>query len=109
MIIQEQNESSSLPIVIIGSYHAAEHFSANFLQGEVIGHSFFEWDIGYWFAPTSRVTSFMKTLGINYAMANEAQTKAAKEEYARNMPAYPKSGCVERFDDIIVIKLSEGS
>lgn len=105
LILQTQSENEKLPVALVGKYKAASRFQANFLQGQVIGHSFFEWDNGA-FPITARSLAFMRTLGINYDMPNETQLEQALQE-AESMPAYPDSGCVKHMTDFIVVKISK--
>ena len=101
MIIQAQS-GASLPVALIGKYKAAPQFHTNFLQGEVIGHSSFEW----WDDTTVRGLSFMRSLGMYYDMANDQQIETAMN-VAQSMPAYPDPGCVQRLPDVIVVKLPD--
>jgi hypothetical protein len=98
LITQVQPENEKLPVVLVGKYHTASCFQANFLQGEVIGHSFFE-EVG-------RPDLFMKSLGINFDRPNETQMEQAFKE-AISMPQYPDPGCVKRMQDYIVVRISE--
>ncbi|MDR1585877.1 MAG: glucosyltransferase domain-containing protein [Treponema sp.] len=98
-----QNETNSLPVIFIGSHKADSVFTKNFLQGEVPGHSFFEWDGGN----TQRILAFMRTLGVDFMSLdtnkNEQISQAART--AESMPVYPAPGCVKRLDGIIIIKM----
>jgi hypothetical protein len=105
LITRAQPESEKLPVVLIGRYQAASRFQTNFLQGEVIGHSVFEWSSNS-SDTTSRGLSFMRSLGINFDMSDENQIEQALKE-AASMPSYPNPGCVKRMQDFIVIKISE--
>ena len=102
MIIKTYPDNN-LPVAIIGQYRIAEKFQANFLQGEVIGHSFFEHQamagevIG-------RSLSFMRTLGINFNAPNNEQIQQALNE-ARFMPPYPHPLCVKKLPNVIVVRL----
>ena len=106
LITQVQPDSEKLPVVLIGRYQAASVFRTNFLQGEVIGHSFFEWDFPRPSSPTGRGLAFMKSLGFYYDMPNENQLAQAHKE-AMLMSAYPDPGCVKRMRDFIVVRISE--
>jgi hypothetical protein len=95
--------NENLPIAIVGKYIVAEKFHANFLQGDVIGHSCFEWgDVG---DVTERGLNFMHSLGINFNAPNNEQIERAIYE-ATYMPSYPNSGFVKKLPDVIVVKLS---
>jgi len=99
-IIGDEN----LPIAIVGKYKIAERFHANFLQGETIGHSFFEW--GDVHEATERSLDFMHCLGIHFNAPNDEQYEKAIYE-AAYMPSYPNSGYVKKLPDVIVVKLSD--
>jgi len=100
-IIGDEN----LPIAIIGKYKTSEKFHANFLQGEVIGHSFFEWGKDAREA-VERKLDFMRCLGINFKAPNDEQIERAIYE-AAYMPSYPNPGYVKNLPDMIVVKLSD--
>ena len=106
LITQVQPDNEKLPVALIGRYQAASVFRTNFLQGGVIGHSFFEWDFPKPFSPTARGLAFMKSLGFYYDMPNADQLDQAHKE-ALLMPVYPDPGCIKRIQDFIVVKISE--
>jgi len=109
LITPVQPKHEKLPVTLIGKYKTASRFHDNFLQGEVIGHSFFEWDSPEPPRPSNATNyglRFMKTIGIYYDSPNDAQLERALEE-AVLMPAYPDSGCVKRMDDFIVVRISD--
>lgn len=102
-----QDEQRSLPVVIIGELPAQLNNSC--IRGEVIGYSFFEWDTQvepYGYFNTRRVLGFMHTLGVNYRQGDMEQTQKALE-YSKNMSSWPTKSCVEIYDDIIIVKLSQ--
>jgi len=98
--IANQLDNENLPVVIIGKYKVAEKFHANFLQGDVIGHSFFEWGN----VEELRGLNFMRCLGINFNVPNEEQIERAISE-AVYMPSYPNPGYVKKLPDMVVVKL----
>jgi hypothetical protein len=106
LITQVQPEHEKFPVVLAGRYQIVSRFRANFIQGDVIGHSFFEWDFPMHNSPTSRGLAFMKSLGINFDAPDENQIERAIKE-AASMPPYPDPGCVKRIQDIIVVRISE--
>ena len=105
LIIQVQPDNEKLPVALIGRYQAASIFRTNFLQGEVIGHSVFEW-ANIPSDTTKRSLAFMKSLGFYYDMPDNEQLDQAHKE-ALLMPAYPDPGCVKRMRDFIVVRISE--
>ena len=105
LITQVQPDNEELPVALIGRYQAASVFRTNFLQGEVIGHSYYEWGT----KPsdtTGRGLAFMKSLGFYYDMPDADQLDQAYKEAAL-MPTYPDPDCVKRMQDFIMVKISE--
>ena len=105
LITQVQPENEKLPVVLVGKYQTASRYQANFLEGEVIGHSVFEWarDSS---TTTKRGLFFMRSLGINFDMPEETKIEPAFKE-AVSMPPYPDPNCVKRMQDCIVVRISE--
>ena len=106
LITQVQPDNEKLPVALIGKYQTASRFHSNFLQGEVIGHSFFEWDFSKPSNPTGRGLAFMKSLGFYYDIPNGEQMDQAVKEVIL-MPSYPEPGCVRRVGDFIVVRISD--
>jgi hypothetical protein len=107
MITLAQSDTVKLPVALIGKYQTSPRFHSNFLQGEAIGHSSFEWAQNP-ARTTEQGLSFMRSLGLYYDIANGQQLETALRE-AESMPAYPDPGCVKRLPGIIVVKLSDSS
>jgi len=105
LVMQVQPDNRMLPVALVGKYKVASRFQTNFLQGEVIGHSFFEWGRNV-NETSTRGLAFMKSLGMNFNMPNDNQLQQALKE-AESMPSYPNFGCIKRMQDFIVIKISE--
>ena len=76
------------------------------LKGEVLGHSFFEWDNFDGQTSNGRVQGFFKCLGLdnqfveNNQLPNCYNLVKDKEIYLKNKKVYIN-------DDIVIIKLSE--
>jgi len=106
IIVRTSLDNENLPVAIIGISKVSEkfHTNANFIQGEEMGHSFFEWDGAN--IAIIRSWNFMSHLGINYNLPNVEQKKKAIHE-AVYMPSYPDSGFVKKLPDVIVVKLSD--
>lgn len=106
-IIQTSLSDENLPIAIIGRSKVSEKFRANFMQGEVIGNSFFEfgWNRG---ETPLRALKFMQYLGIHFNLPNGEQMEKAINE-AVYMPSYPNQGFVKKLPDVIVVKLSDST
>ncbi|MDR2593572.1 MAG: glucosyltransferase domain-containing protein [Fibromonadaceae bacterium] len=107
VIVKTSLDNENLPVAIIGRARTSEkfHTNANFIQGEVIGYSVFEfgWNRG---EVPERVINFMRCLGINFNMPNGEQMEKAIYE-STYMPSYPNSGFVKKLPDVIVVKLSD--
>jgi len=106
LITQVQPDNEKLPVALVGKYQMASVFRTNFLQGEVIGRSFFEGDSPEPSGPIKRGLAFMKSLGFYYDLPNADQLVQAHKE-ALMMPAYPDPGCVKRMQDFIVVRIAE--
>jgi len=101
--VQTSLDYENLPVAIIGRYNIAEkfHTNANFMQGEVIGYSLFEWGWNRGEQP-KRSLNFMRCL----SSPNGEQMERAIYE-STYMPSYPNSGFVKELPDVIVVKLSD--
>jgi hypothetical protein len=104
LITRAQPENKKLPVAFVGRYNTATRFQANFLQGDVIGYSFFGAGTSVEFT-TVEIWAFMKTLGMNFDMASRHGDQALKE--AATIPPYPDPGCVKQMKDFIVVRLTE--
>jgi hypothetical protein len=96
------SDNENLPVAIIGKYNIAEKFPVNFLQGQVMGHSFFEWGQDAR-EGTERSLTFMHTLGIQFDSPNDEQLEKAING-AYSMPHYPYHGYVQKLPSVIVVK-----
>jgi hypothetical protein len=93
-------------VVFIGS--KSNGVTEGYPKGEVIGHSFFEWDSDWYYGSTRRIAGLCDTLGYQrLVLPSEEQTEAAKAE-AETMPSWPEEGSVKESDGVIIIKLSDG-
>ncbi|MCL1837506.1 MAG: hypothetical protein FWG46_08165, partial [Treponema sp.] len=106
LIVKAQTGNRKLPVVLVGRYHMAPRFHANFLQGEVIGRSVFETGTDSAFKTTGRAQAFMKSLGMHFDMPTEAQAEQAYNE-AITMPPFPDPLCIKVMRDYVVIRISE--
>jgi hypothetical protein len=48
----------------------------------------------------------MNALGFNYDLPTPEQIEEAYEA-SRDMPSYPKTGCVKNLGDVVVVKMGE--
>jgi len=103
-IIIKTDSTENLPIVIIGNYDVSKKFHANFLKGEIIGYSFFEFGKDTR-EKTERCLDFMRSLGINFNSPSDEQLERAINE-AASMPSYPNIGYIKKFPNVIVVKFS---
>lgn len=99
-------DGTELPVVVIG----AKEFKGNSacVMGETIGKSFFDYDMDvepvcYW--SSRRALGFMNSLGLNSNLVTVDRIEEAKE-YSLYMPAWPYEGCVQEYNGMIVVKLS---
>lgn len=78
-------------------------------KGEVIGHSFFEFDYQYIYGPSQRANAFMKTLGYDYEEPTSEEFSEAKEYVQEHkVKVFPnKESIIGINNDIIIIRLSE--
>ncbi|MDR2796321.1 MAG: glucosyltransferase domain-containing protein, partial [Spirochaetaceae bacterium] len=105
MLIPFEGKGNTIPVAFVGKIRAADKFKRNFIEGEIVGRSF--WGLqGAWTSSPIDGLSFMRTIGLNYPFPNERLLNKALEA-ARSMPSYPEEGCILRLDDVIVFKLSD--
>jgi hypothetical protein len=102
--IKKYQEGKEILFVALIGQHEPD-IRHNFIQGQVIGHSFFGygWDSPY--EATYRGLDFMATLGLNYEKPSLAQMDIARD-IAETMPSYPSEDCIRKSSGMIVIKLS---
>lgn len=84
--------------------HGASHKN-NLLgvRADTFGQSFFSWDNGNYF----RMVAFLRYYNLCYAeTAGENEVKMVMP-YVKNMPNWPQNGSINKFGNIIVIKLSD--
>jgi hypothetical protein len=100
-----QTPGNTMPVAFVGKIRAAHKFKTNYIEGEIVGRSF--WGLqGAWTSSPIDGLSFMRTIGINYPFPNEPQLQKALQAW-QSMPSYPAEGCIVRLDDVIVFKLSD--
>jgi hypothetical protein len=105
LLVPFEDKGNTIPVAFVGKVRAAEKFRRNYIEGEIVGRSF--WGLqGAWTSSPIDGLSFMRTIGLNYPFPNEWQLNAALQA-AQHMPSYPAEGCITRLDDVIVFKLSD--
>lgn len=97
----------NLPVVFVGSIEFEPNHAC--VTGEIIGRSFFDYDtevepLDYW--STRRILGFLHTLGADYDQVPADRMEEALE-YSTYMAMWPEDNCVEIWDDIVVVKLSD--
>ena len=97
----------NLPVVFVGSIEFEPNNAC--VEGEIIGRSFFDYDtevepLDYW--STRRILGFLHTLGADYEQVPADRMEEALK-YSTYMAMWPEENCVEIWDDIVVVKLSD--
>lgn len=97
----------NLPVAIVGT----KPFTPNnaCVIGEMIGKSFFDHDADvepacYW--STRRMLGFLHVLGGDYNQAHPYRFGDVVS-YSMSMPSWPEDGCIQIYDGMIVVKLSD--
>jgi hypothetical protein len=106
IIIPLQDDTKSIPVSLIGEYKLS--FKNNFMVGDALGKSFFEWYSKGVYESSRHGLPFMRSLGINYPLPDKNQMDQARAA-AESMPSYPAPGSVKRLSNLIVVKLSEST
>ena len=101
------NSKEKYTLVILGQKPCT---AINFYEkGEVIGHSFFEFDYQYIYGPSQRANAFMKTLGYDYKEPTQKEFDKAKEYVVKNKTEeFPSEKSIVKMDkNIIIVRLSK--
>jgi hypothetical protein len=96
--------SEETTVAILGKWSPV--CNPSMIQGETLGHSFYEWDQEIPGCTCQRVLNYWSVLGYRYQHPDETQWKTA-ENLAEQMPSWPRQGSVIREGNLIVIKMSE--
>ncbi|MDR1256452.1 MAG: hypothetical protein LBJ86_01740, partial [Spirochaetaceae bacterium] len=105
MLAPFEDAGNTIPVAFVGKIRAANKFKRNYIEGEIVGRSF--WGLqGAWTSSPIDGLSFMRTIGINYPFPNQAQLDEALKAWPY-MPSYPAEGCIVRLPEVIVFKLSD--
>ncbi len=97
----QENHLEDRKIAIIGCYNPNK-----MLKGEVLGHSFFEWDNFDGQTSNGRVQGFFKCLGLDNQFVENNQLPNCYN-LVKNKEIYLKNKKVYINDDIVIIKLSK--
>lgn len=92
-----------LPTIFVGKL--SPDLSEDCLRGEVIGHSFFDWDAGRNATGNHRIFGLAVLMGIELAGATDEQ-KSQAVEYAKEMPPWPAEESVQVKGGLLIVKLS---
>lgn len=101
------DKNKEYTLVLLGKQEC--NSSILYLKGEVIGHSFFEFDYRYIYGPNQRANAFLQTLGYDYKMPNVEEFEKAKEFVKeKDLASYPKDDYIQKLEnDTIIVRLSE--
>jgi len=107
IIQQNQTEDKNLPVAFVGKYDISKKFQKNYIKGQSIGHSMFEYsaDIHSAYITTIMAIYILKILGMHFDEPNEEQISRAQTE-VMSMPAYPDTGYIKVCEDMIIVKIS---
>ena len=98
------------PLILIGAWKWSETSKAHYLlDGDVLGHSVFEWNSTKENSDaTRRGVTFMQLMALPvYAPDKGSPLFDAAQETAKTMPSYPAKGSVQETEGFVVVKLSE--
>lgn len=87
---------SEKPLVFVGRY---QHPSPSIIKIDAVGQSVF------WRDRSSYKIYLLRYLGFDFIHSSNEQIAKA-DIYAQDMPVYPQEGCIQEFDDMIVVRLS---
>lgn len=87
---------SQKPLVFVGRY---QHPSPSIIKMDAVGQSVF------WRNRSSYKVYLLRYLGFDFIHSSNDQIAKA-DIYAQDMPVYPEEGCIQEFDDMIVVRLS---
>ncbi len=101
----DRSDMENCKVVFVGTRET--QLGGTPLTGDVIGHSFFEWDASGPVGVSSRVNVFFKTLGLYMALPGQEDYEKAVNR-CKDRPLWPASDSVFLLDpDTVVVKLSE--
>ncbi len=95
-------------LLIMGNYDF--YYGDSYLYGEVIGRAT-PMDIVEMLRIESAFKTapfFMQTQGFNYSGIDENDPRIDKcRKYAQSMPSFPHDGCVQKYEGVVIVKLSD--
>lgn len=100
------NNEKKYTLILLGEIKNTAHNS--YLKGEVMGHSFFEFDSKAHYGVSTRVPAFMETLGYYYNGPGKTEYDNARKYLLDNeVKSFPNKNCIVNKDKYIYIRLSE--
>ena len=101
------DEKKLYKLILIGKLEPK--VKIEYLKGEVIGYSFFEFDYQYNYGVNQRGVIFMDILGYPYEKVGNSEFLAAKNYAKENdVKVFPNKDSVQLFsEDTILVRLSE--
>ena len=96
-------ELEHVPVVFVGKL--APDLPEDCLRGEVTGHSFFDWDAGWYGSGNHRIFGLAALTGLELQTADDEQKKFAVE-YSDSMAPWPAEDSVQLKNGILIVKLS---
>lgn len=101
----DREDMENCRVVFVGTRKA--ELAGTPLYGDVIGHSFFEWDASGPEGVSGRVYTFFQTLGLVFQRPVAEEYQAALK-FSEKQPVWPANGSVVQMEeDVIVVKLSD--
>ena len=100
----ENKISPDKTLVFVGNILAS---GDDIIYGEVMGHTFFEWDSGSEIGSNRRIRNFLIALNQynKYELPNAEQYEEAKKK-AQTMPVYPQKGYIQDCENYTIVKIS---
>lgn len=101
------DENTYYKLILVGKLEPKS--KTEYLKGEIIGQSFFEFEYDKHYGVNSRGVIFMNNLGNNYQLSDKKEFEFAKEYVQKNQLAiFPNKDSAQLIDnDTIIIRLSE--
>lgn len=110
LIVKIENEKGNdwLPVIFVGKREFRDNNSI--IQGETIGHSFYEHDADVepkYFFSSRRILGLMHILGYDYEQVTDPEQINIAVDNSKYMPAWPQGGCVQVHDGMVIVKVGE--
>ena len=101
------DENNEYKLIFVGEH--LHNLKNTYLESEIIGRSFFEFDYQYLYGVNQRATAFLEILGYKFNTPTNEEFEEAKNYVEENdVPIYPKENSIQLVDtDKKNIRLSE--